>query len=103
MLANTFKVATVTQTWSRAVACLVAHSLESVVLQIAVGKAVGHKHIEHVFIAEANAFVARHSAVFQQILHLLGLLALLETHCHLTSLRTIKVEVDQQIVGRVES
>ena len=94
MLTYSLKVASVAQTWSRAVACLVAHVLESVVLHIAVGKAVGHEHIEHVFIAEAYSFVACHSAVFQLILHLLGLLALLETHCHLASLGTFKVEVD---------
>ena len=103
MLAYSLKVASVAQTWSRAVACLVAHVLESVVLHIAVGKAVGHEHIQHVFVAEAYAFVACHSAVFQLVLHLLGLLALLETQCHLASLCTLKVEVDQQIVGRVES
>ena len=103
VLAYTLKVATVAQARSRAVAGLVAHILEGVVVGIAIGKAVGHEHIEHILIGEAHALVARHSALLQLVLHLLRLLALLEGERHFACLRALKVEVDEEIVGRVET
>ena len=92
-----------TQTRSRAVAGLVAHCLEGIVLGIAVGEAVGHEHVKHILIGESHALVASHSTVFQLVLHLLSLLALLEAERHLARLRTLKVEIEEEIVGRVET
>ena len=103
VLAYSLKVAAMTQTRSRAVTGLVAHCLEGVVLGIAVGEAVGHEHVKHILIGESHALVARHSAVFQFVPHLLSLLALLEAERHLARLRALKVEIEEEIVGRVET
>ena len=103
MLANALHVASVSQAWRRAVARLVAHGLEGVVVWVAIGKSVGHEHVEHIGVGESHALVARHVAVFQQVFHLLGLLALLEAQRHLARLGPFEVEVDEEIVGRVEA
>lgn len=64
MLADSLQVATMTKTWRRAVAGLVTHVLECIVLQIAIGKAVGHQHVEHILVRETDTLVTRHLAVF---------------------------------------
>ena len=98
MLADSLQVATMTKTWRRAVAGLVTHILECIVLQIAIGKTVGHQHVEHILVRETDALVTRHLTVLQHILHFLRLLALLEVECHLSSLGTIEIEIHQQVV-----
>ena len=57
MLADAFEVTTVTQTWLRAVVLVRAQSLYLVVVGATGCKAVGHKHIEHVGIAESIALL----------------------------------------------
>ena len=103
MLADSLQVATMTKTWCRAVAGLVTHVLECIVLQIAIGKAVGHQHVEHILVRETDALVTRHLTVLQHILHLLRLLALLEVERHLSCLGTIEIEIHQEIVRRIEA
>ncbi len=98
MLANTLQVTTMAKTRSCTVASLVAHRLEGIILRIAIGEAVWHQHIEHILVRETDALVASHLTVLQLIFHLLGLLALLKVERHLTSLGTIEVEVNQEIV-----
>ena len=103
MLTDSLQVAAMTKTWCRAVAGLVTHVLECIVLQIAIGKTVGHQHVEHILVRETDALVTRHLTVLQHILHLLRLLALLEVECHLSSLGTIEIEIHQQVVRRIEA
>ena len=103
VLTDSLQVTTMTKTRCRAVAGLVTHVLECIVLQIAIGKTVRHQHVEHILVREADALVPRHLAVLQHILHLLRLLALLEIEGHLSCLGTIEVEIHQEVVRRIET
>ena len=103
VLADSLQVATMTKTRCRAVAGLVTHVLECIVLQISIGKTVRHQHVEHILVRKADALVSRHLTVLQHILHLLRLLALLEVERHLSCLGTIEIEIHQQVVRRIEA
>ena len=103
MLLYSGEVASVAQAGLGAVACLVAHAFHHVVFRIAVGEAVGHEQIEHVCIAEANVFLTTHRALAELVFHLFALAGLLEIECHLAGLRALQVEIDEEIVGRVEA
>ena len=63
MPADAFQVATMTQARSLTVTHFVAHGLEGVVIGPTVGKAVRHQHIEHVGVAETDAFLTGHLSV----------------------------------------
>ena len=99
VLLNAGEVTAVAQAWLGAVAGLVAHSLDDIVLRVAVGEAVGHEQVEHVGIGEALVVLATHGAVLERIAHLLAV----EVECHLSGLSPLQVQVDEQIVRRVEA
>ena len=99
MLTDAVQVATVSQTWSRAVFHIVAHSLDLWVMTCALGKTVWHEHVEHVGIGETHTLVATHLTLLQLILHL----RLAEAECHRSWLCILQVHVDQQVVRRVET
>ncbi len=98
MLTDTLQVTTMTKTWRIAVASLVTHRLHHVVLWIAIGKTVWHQHIEHILIAETDALIASHLTVLQEIFYFLRLFALFEVKGHLSRLRPIEVQINQEIV-----
>ena len=103
VLADSLQVATMAQTRLCTVAGLITHRLKGIILQIAVGETVWHQHIEHIFIRETDAFIARHLTVLQHILYLLRLFALLEVEGHLTSLCPIEVKINQEIIRRIKA
>ena len=103
VLADSLQVATMAQTRLCTVAGLITHRLKGIILQIAVGETVWHQHIEHIFIRETDALIARHLTVLQHILHLLRLFALLEVEGHLTSLCPIEVKINQEIIRRIKA
>ena len=71
MLADAFKVAAMAQTRLGAVVLICIHALYLVVVAAATGKAVGHKHIENVFVGKAMTLCTSFLALFQLVLHLL--------------------------------
>ena len=103
MLHKSGNVAAVSEAWLVAVAELVLHTFYNVVLWVAVGKAVGHKHIKHIGNVKALAFFATHSAVEQGIFHRCLLFSDLEVNVHSTCLCIFQVKVDEQIVRRIKS
>ncbi len=103
VLTDALQVATVAHAGMRAVAPVAAHALDHIVARVAIGKAVGHEHVEHIGVGEAVTLRSLLLAGFECILHCLLLLALLELELHYTGLGTACAQIDQQIVRRVES
>ena len=85
-----------------AVAHLAAHTLYAVVASVAVGKTVGHEHVEHVGISESHTTVAAHLTRLKLIFHFHCEFANGEIEFHDSRLCTCSVEVNEQIVGTVE-
>ena len=103
VLTNALQVATVAKRWLRAHAKLVEHTLHHIVFHIAIGKAVGHEHIQHVGIGESLSCLTRHVAALDFVVHLFFLAALLEIEFHGAWLSTLQIEIHEQIVGAVEA
>ena len=95
MLADACEIATVPQARLGAVAGLVAHALDDIVLRVTIGEAVGHEQVEHVGIGEATMIFCTHGTVLERVAHLLTI----EVERHLSGLCTTEVEIDQQVVG----
>ena len=76
-----------------------SHPLHLRLVPLPLCKAVGHEHVEHVAVVEAYALVASHLALFQLVLHL----DLVELEGHGAGLGLAQVEIDEEVVGRVEA
>ena len=98
VLAYAFQVAAVAQAGLRAVVLVGHHAFNLVVVSLARCKPVGHKHVEHVGVGESHVLVAALVAPLQLVLHFLPR----EIERHLSGLRAAEVEVNEQVVGRVE-
>ena len=70
MLAYASQVAAVSQRRFRAVAGLVAHAFDDIVLRVAVGEAVGHEEVEHVGVAESLMVLTTHGTLLELIFNL---------------------------------
>ena len=103
MLADALDVAAVAQAGLRPVVLVGFHASNLVVGRIAVGKAVGHEHIEHIGDAEAHALVTAHLAGEQLVFHFFLAAALLEGHFHRAGLGITGIQVDEQVVGRIQA
>ena len=57
MLTYALDITAMAQTWLRAVICVGLHARDLIVGRVAVGKAVGHEHVEHVGVGEAFALL----------------------------------------------
>ena len=89
--AYALQVASVAQAGLRAVCLVCVQALDVVVLRVAVGKTVGHEHVEHVGIGEAHTLLAALFARLQFVLNLLCRLAVLELESHLAGLCALEV------------
>ena len=100
MLSDALQVAAVAVTGHLAVAQLAAHPLHLVVGGVAVGKAVGHEHIEHIGIGKAlfASVVAR--LKFKG--HGLFLLVELEVEVHGAGLHSVQTHADDEVVGTLQ-
>ena len=67
MLFNTGEVTAVAQARLGAVAALVTHTLDDIVLRVAVSETVRHEQVEHVGVGEAFVILAAHGAVFKRV------------------------------------
>ena len=98
MFANALQVAPMSQTGLRAVANIVVHAFYLVVLGVAVGKSIGHEHVQHISIGESHALVATHLTLLQLVFHLFCFLSLGERQRDSAWLGILQVEVSQQIM-----
>ena len=103
MLADALHVATMSQRGLRAVVDVGAEPCYLVVVLSAGGKAVGHEQIEHVADIKAHMLIAFHLSLFEHIVHLLHLFSCVEVQRHGAWPGIAQVEIDKQVVGRVES
>ena len=104
VLTDTVQVAAMTEARLRAVLHVVAHPLDLLGVVCALGKAVGHQHIEHVGIGESQSLLALLLASLQSELLTAHLsLFIFEVQRHRARLRILQIHVDEQIVGRVET
>ena len=103
MLTNSLQVTAMAVAGLIAVAHLAAHALDAVVGRIAVGKTVGHEHVEHVGIGESHATVTAHLASLEIIFHLHCQLTHREIKFHGARLSSCNVEVNEQVVRTVET
>ena len=71
VLSDALDVASVPQAGLVSVAQLVAHTLHNIVFRVAIGKSVGHEHVQHVGIGEAFAVFALHGSRLDGIHHAL--------------------------------
>ena len=100
MLAYAFQVTAVAVTWVIAVAHLAAHPAHLVVGGVAVGKAVGHEHIEHIGIRET--LLAAVAARLEDEGHGLFLLLELEVEVHGAWLHPVQTHANDEVVGALQ-
>ena len=103
MLTNALQVAPMSQRRRRAVALLVEHTRHHIVGRIAIGKAVGHQHVEHIGIGKAPARLARQIALFQFIFQRLLIAGLFKLEIDGARFRLFHIQVNEQIVGAIEA
>ena len=107
VLDDAVEVAAVAQAGFRAVFDVGAHAFDLLGMVGTLCKTVGHEHVEHVGIGEADTLFALHLTGFQLIGHLHALRALdgatLEGELHRAGLGLAEVHVDEQVVGGVEA
>ena len=102
MVPDALQVTAVAQAGLRAVFHVGVHALHLRLVVLALGEAVGHQHVEHVGVGETLALLSRHGTGLEPVAHFLLALAHREAQLHLARLRPRQVQVDQEIVGRVE-
>ena len=88
-----------TETGLRTVFYISAHTFDLSGMVGTLSKTVRHKHIKHVGISEAHALLALLLTGLKLILDL----CLTKGQGHRTGLGILEVEVDEQVVGRVEA
>ena len=103
MLSYAFNVSTVSQAGLRAVVGIGLHASNLIVCRIAISKAVGHKHIEHIGVGEAYAVTSCFFATEKFVLYRFLGLAQFEVQVNSARLGTIGIHVDEQVVGRVQT
>ena len=99
VLTDTVQVAAVSEAWLRAVLHVVAHALDLGVVVCALRKTVGHQHVEHVGIGESQALLTFLLARLQLVWYF----RLAKIQNHRTWLGVAEIQVDEQVVGRVEA
>ena len=104
VLADAFQIAAVPQTRFVAVAELILHPLDDVVLRIAVGEAVGHEHVQNIRVVKPFPVGTGHGTGFELDLLSGGLIVFVcEAEGYFSWLRIFQVEVNEEIVRRVEA
>ena len=104
MLANAFEVASVTQRGLFAVLFVFVQPLDFCGVVRALCEAVGHKHIKDVGAVESDAFVACFLAFAELVLDygLVVASGAAEGNGQFACLHALEVEIDKEVVGRVE-
>ena len=107
MLTDAVQIAAMPQRGLCAVFLIGAHTLHLRVMTGALGKTVGHQHVEHIGIGKALTLVAAHLAGLQGIGHLLlsplSSLLFKKLQRHRARLGTTQVKIKQQVVRGVEA
>ena len=97
-LANAFKVAAVPQTGLCTVFLVGIEAFHLCRMVLSLRKTVGHEHVEYIGIGESHALIAGHLTLFERIFHLFAI----ELQRHLSGPGTLQVQVNQQVIGRIE-
>ena len=82
---------------------LSANGFYLVVVSVSACEAVGHEHVEHVGIGEARSLRSSLFPSLEYVFHVTFFLSDGEAQVHLSRLGTVEVEIDEEVVGRVET
>ena len=102
VLSDAFQIPAMTQGGLCAVFLVGVHALHLRVVVVALCKAVGHEHIEHIGIRESLTVLALHLTFFQRIGHGGLLVAERESQGEHACFGTFHIQIHQQIVRRLQ-